>query len=155
MTDSKPTGETSGFLGRIANYTRTYSWMANQLGHMTLGLATTLLFFWVSETLSNVLQVDANWPALVMGAVAPIALIVLLYFVWNHIKPRINELWVVAALIAFIIALFFKPGRAFFLGATATASRGPRTTSGRCAAASTRPRQALRSTPRSPSPFLG
>lgn len=33
-----------------ANYSRLYSWMANQFGHMTLGLATTLAFVWIAET---------------------------------------------------------------------------------------------------------
>ena len=27
-----------------SNYSRLYAWMANQLGHMTLGLATALAF---------------------------------------------------------------------------------------------------------------
>lgn len=41
-----------GFSDVRANYSRVYSWMANQFGHMTLGLATTLFYFWVIETIS-------------------------------------------------------------------------------------------------------
>lgn len=33
-----------------ANYTRLYAWMANQLGHMTLGLGTAFFFAWIVET---------------------------------------------------------------------------------------------------------
>lgn len=33
-----------------SNYSRVYAWMANQLGHMTLGLAVALLFVWIVET---------------------------------------------------------------------------------------------------------
>ncbi len=39
-----------------ANYSRLYAWMANQLGHMTLGLATTLAFVWVYETMHDLIQ---------------------------------------------------------------------------------------------------
>ena len=30
-----------------SNYSRVYSWLANQLGHVTLGLVSSLLFFWI------------------------------------------------------------------------------------------------------------
>ena len=33
-----------------ANYSRVYSWMANQLGHVSLGLLTTFAFFWIENT---------------------------------------------------------------------------------------------------------
>ena len=39
-----------------ANYSRLYAWMANQLGHMTLGLATTLAFVWVYETMHDLIR---------------------------------------------------------------------------------------------------
>ena len=38
----------------LSNYSRTYSWMANQLGHMTLGLGTAFLYFWVVSTFETV-----------------------------------------------------------------------------------------------------
>lgn len=40
-----------GFSDVQSNYSRVYAWMANQLGHMTLGLATTLVFVWIAETI--------------------------------------------------------------------------------------------------------
>lgn len=43
-----------------ANYSRVYAWMANQLGHMTLGLAVALLFVWISESsLSAIIKFTA------------------------------------------------------------------------------------------------
>lgn len=39
-----------GFSDVQSNYSRVYAWMANQLGHMTLGLATALFFVWIVET---------------------------------------------------------------------------------------------------------
>lgn len=38
-----------------ANYTRTYAWMANQLGHMTLGMGTALALVWLAEGLGGML----------------------------------------------------------------------------------------------------
>ncbi|MEL6235505.1 MAG: hypothetical protein AAFR46_13970 [Pseudomonadota bacterium] len=38
------------------NYSRTYSWMANQLGHMTLGLGTALAAVWAIELCGSVLN---------------------------------------------------------------------------------------------------
>lgn len=38
-----------------ANYTRTYAWMANQLGHFTLGLGTALAYLWLVEGLQEAL----------------------------------------------------------------------------------------------------
>ncbi|MEL6792326.1 MAG: hypothetical protein AAFP78_02650, partial [Pseudomonadota bacterium] len=43
-----------GFSDVQSNYSRVYAWMANQLGHMTLGLATALLFVWIVETVHAV-----------------------------------------------------------------------------------------------------
>ncbi|HEU0223565.1 MAG TPA: hypothetical protein VFR34_15320, partial [Paracoccaceae bacterium] len=43
------------------NYSRTYSWMANQLGHMTLGLGTTLALYWLIEFLGSALS--QIWPS--------------------------------------------------------------------------------------------
>lgn len=47
-----------GFSDVQSNYSRVYAWMANQLGHMTLGLATALLFVWIVET---VFAVGREW----------------------------------------------------------------------------------------------
>jgi hypothetical protein len=43
-----------------ANYSRLYSWMANQLGHMTLGLATALAFLWLHETVHDAVRPIAS-----------------------------------------------------------------------------------------------
>ncbi|MEM9009824.1 MAG: hypothetical protein AAGE18_01250 [Pseudomonadota bacterium] len=45
-----------------SNYSRTYAWLANQLGHMTLGLVTALAYFWLVETLAGALS-HAGWSA--------------------------------------------------------------------------------------------
>lgn len=39
-----------GFSDVQSNYSRVYAWMANQLGHMTLGMATAFFFIWIVET---------------------------------------------------------------------------------------------------------
>ena len=47
-----------------SNYSRLYAWMANQLGHMTLGLATALAFIWIFETLHDLaLRQGGAWYA--------------------------------------------------------------------------------------------
>ncbi len=47
-----------------SNYSRLYAWMANQLGHMTLGLATALAFIWIFETLHDLaLREGGAWYA--------------------------------------------------------------------------------------------
>ena len=40
-----------GFSDVQSNYSRVYAWMANQLGHMTLGMATAFIFIWIAETI--------------------------------------------------------------------------------------------------------
>ena len=37
-----------------SNYSRVYSWMANQLGHLTLGLGTVFAFYWIVELVQHV-----------------------------------------------------------------------------------------------------
>ncbi|MFN3259824.1 MAG: hypothetical protein ACE37J_04615 [Pikeienuella sp.] len=44
-----------------SNYSRVYSWMANQLGHMTLGLATALFFAWIADTVASAALLMADW----------------------------------------------------------------------------------------------
>lgn len=51
-----------------SNYSRLYSWMANQLGHMTLGLATVLMFFWIADTISATARLIINWSAPLQAA---------------------------------------------------------------------------------------
>ena len=47
-----------------SNYSRLYAWMANQLGHMTLGLATAMAFIWIFETLHDLaLRQNGAWYA--------------------------------------------------------------------------------------------
>ncbi|MEM7267842.1 MAG: hypothetical protein AAF401_01170 [Pseudomonadota bacterium] len=50
-----------GFSDVQANYSRSYSWMANQLGHMTLGLAVALAFVWIAETVSSASALYMSW----------------------------------------------------------------------------------------------
>ena len=45
-----------------SNYSRLYSWMANQLGHMTLGLIVALFCYWSRETILNFFDVYATPP---------------------------------------------------------------------------------------------
>lgn len=42
-----------GYSDLLSNYSRTYAWMANQLGHMTLGLVTMLFLMWAAESVSE------------------------------------------------------------------------------------------------------
>lgn len=48
-----------GFSDVRSKYSRVYSWMANQLGHLTLGIGGTVLFAWIvdsfEETVSGTL----------------------------------------------------------------------------------------------------
>lgn len=44
-----------------SNYSRVYAWMANQLGHMTLGLAVALLFVWIVETSNSAIIKLSAW----------------------------------------------------------------------------------------------
>ncbi|MEM8754280.1 MAG: hypothetical protein AAGF90_14990, partial [Pseudomonadota bacterium] len=50
-----------GFSDVQSNYSRVYAWMANQLGHMTLGLATALLFGWIYETFGSTARLVMDW----------------------------------------------------------------------------------------------
>ncbi|MEM9047379.1 MAG: hypothetical protein AAGC92_01550 [Pseudomonadota bacterium] len=59
------------------NYTRTYSWMANQLGHMTLGLGTALVTVWIIEFLGAAFDFsapkEAPGGALPLPGIAPLS----------------------------------------------------------------------------------
>ncbi len=52
-----------GYSDVQSNYSRVYSWMANQLGHMTLGLGSSLLFAWIVDTVSGAARLLADWGA--------------------------------------------------------------------------------------------
>lgn len=58
-----------GFSDLLSNYSRTYSWMANQLGHMTLGLGVAFLFVWIVETVGVAIEVWPDHPATMSLAV--------------------------------------------------------------------------------------
>lgn len=56
-----------GFSDVQSNYSRTYAWMANQLGHMTLGMATVFFFVWIADTITSFAGLFAGcdcWPVL-------------------------------------------------------------------------------------------
>ena len=44
----------------IGNYSRPYSWQANQLGHATIGLTTTLIFAWMTQHLLDSAELTAR-----------------------------------------------------------------------------------------------
>lgn len=50
-----------GYSDVQANYSRVYAWMANQLGHMTLGLATAFLYFWIADTIGATARLVLDW----------------------------------------------------------------------------------------------
>lgn len=50
-----------GFSDVQSNYSRVYSWMANQLGHMTLGMATAFFFAWIADTVAAAAILLADW----------------------------------------------------------------------------------------------
>lgn len=52
-----------GFSDVQSNYSRVYSWMANQLGHMTLGLTTVFFFVWIADTVASTAELAINWSA--------------------------------------------------------------------------------------------
>lgn len=76
------------------NYSRTYAWMANQLGHMTLGLGTALALYWVIELFGALFErmaIAAAPPGVPVGA-APAA------------GPPHAYLWVTLAVAALVLA---------------------------------------------------
>ncbi|MFV0473715.1 MAG: hypothetical protein ACK5MQ_05840, partial [Pikeienuella sp.] len=50
-----------GYSDVQSNYSRVYAWMANQLGHMTLGLATALIYAWIVDTVSTAAMLIVDW----------------------------------------------------------------------------------------------
>lgn len=78
-----------GFSDVQSNYSRTYAWMANQLGHMTLGMATVFFFIWIADTISAFFGLFAGcdcWPGISMPAEARAELSIIqvgLYYL-NH-----------------------------------------------------------------------
>lgn len=84
----------------LSNYTRTYAWMANQLGHMALGLLTVFLFIWITETLETAHALWAS-PAQIAGPVA-----------MTRQAPQLGIMLIFAALYLAILLLqrFVLPG---------------------------------------------
>ncbi|QIE57045.1 hypothetical protein G5B40_17325 [Pikeienuella piscinae] len=50
-----------GFSDVQSNYSRVYAWMANQLGHMTLGMATAFFFVWIADTIGATARLIVDW----------------------------------------------------------------------------------------------
>jgi hypothetical protein len=55
-----------GYSDIEGNYSRVYPWMANQLGHLTLGMAVVLFFYWFHDTVGSAGALVAQ-----LGGVAP------------------------------------------------------------------------------------
>ena len=114
-----------------SNYSRLYAWMANQLGHMTLGLATALAYVWIYETLHDLAAYDsggwfAGWGALLLNfagfvmLVGTGSLVILVRYKasghqenWDHrnrvypLSPTVG-LWVGLGIGGLLILLFFR-----------------------------------------------
>ena len=114
-----------------SNYSRLYAWMANQLGHMTLGLATALAYIWIYETLHDLAAYDsgvvgAGWGALLLNFAGFVmlagtgALVIYMRYLalahqgeWDHRNrvyplPAAVGLWVGIGLGGLLILLFFR-----------------------------------------------
>lgn len=50
-----------GYSDVQSNYSRVYAWMANQLGHMTLGMATAFFFVWIADTIGSTARLIVDW----------------------------------------------------------------------------------------------
>ncbi|MEL6998106.1 MAG: hypothetical protein AAFP68_07570 [Pseudomonadota bacterium] len=114
-----------------ANYSRLYAWMANQLGHMTLGLATALAFYWIYETMHEVAAwsgggLFSGFGAFWLHAAGFLmlcgtgALVAYIRYQasfaeddWDHrdrvhpLPPKVG-LWVGAGLAVFLVALYLR-----------------------------------------------
>ena len=114
-----------------SNYSRLYAWMANQLGHMTLGLATALAYIWIYETLHDLAAYDsgvvgAGWGALLLNFAGFVmlagtgALVIYMRYLalahqgeWDHRNrvyplPAAVGLWVGIGIGGLLILLFFR-----------------------------------------------
>ena len=102
-----------GFSDVQSNYSRTYAWMANQLGHMTLGMATVFFFIWIADTITSFADLFVGckcWPGISMSAAEAetlSSLQVLMYY--------LNQLLLIAVallLIGATLVLLVKGGKA-------------------------------------------
>ena len=101
-----------GFSDVQSNYSRTYAWMANQLGHMTLGMATVFFFVWIADTMSSFIGLFANcgcWPSLSIAGEASVAemiwfvLLEVLLVLLNHILLVLVSILLIGATIGLLV----------------------------------------------------
>ncbi len=101
-----------GFSDVQSNYSRTYAWMANQLGHMTLGMATVFFFVWIADTMSSFAGLFAGcgcWPSMEMAGEASVAemigyvLLDVLLVLLNHLLLVLVALLLIAATIGLLV----------------------------------------------------
>ena len=96
-----------GFSDVQSNYSRTYAWMANQLGHMTLGMATVFFFVWIADTISAFAGLFAGcscWPGISMEAdvYANLSVIQIGLYYLNHLLLILVGLLLFGATIALL-----------------------------------------------------
>jgi len=65
-------------------YTYTYVWMANQLGHFTLGFLPSALSFWLVDVIAGGLRQNRPW-LLQFGLPLAIAVLLGLFWLWKEI----------------------------------------------------------------------
>lgn len=100
-----------GFSDLRSNYSRTYSWMANQLGHMTLGLALVLFYFWIDATLRSAAHsLDASpWfpgSGVVIGAVIVASVLLVRWMLGGRsLWPYKNDILVLIMMSAVFLIL--------------------------------------------------
>lgn len=80
----------------LSNYSRSYVWMANQLGHMTLGLGVAFLFVWIAEAVAIGFGLHLATYLVAIGILAAVALVL-----W-HVTP---EPWVVFLVVLAVVLL--------------------------------------------------
>lgn len=107
-----------GFSDVQSNYSRTYAWMANQLGHMTLGMATVFFFIWIADTITAFAGLFAGcdcWPAL--AADGPFADGALYYVIevfpllLNHLLLTLVALGLIGATVGLLVMGAMKDGQ--------------------------------------------
>lgn len=97
-----------GFSDVQSNYSRTYSWMANQLGHMTLGMATVFFFVWIADTISAFAGLFTGcdcWPGIAMtyATYADLSPIQIPMYYLNHLLLTFVALALIGATIALLV----------------------------------------------------
>lgn len=123
-----------GFSDLLSNYSRAYAWMANQLGHMTLALATTALFVMLADTLATIARAaQAETATMLLGGVVATTLAILGVFTLvekgsekKNARPAAADgaeaLWIAGSLLGALLALaVLAPGplNAALLGVSA------------------------------------